>query len=185
MSQIQLTLHILSNGNLIEINIVNNLSSKSTCTESFRIGLFNVRSVGTDEKQTEIKEFVTDQAIDILCLTETWLRPSDDKIKCTDLTPSGYTINSFARNSRGDGIAVLAKNSVAHRITYTSKFTFNHTAFELAHAIFVLHDQTVNFFCIYRPPPSRKKLSFTLFLEELHNLLDFSNSITGNYFRRF
>ena len=60
-----------NHGNLIEINIVNNLSSKSTCTESFRTGLFNAQSVGTDEKQTEIKEFVTDQAIDILFLTET------------------------------------------------------------------------------------------------------------------
>ena len=67
-----------------------------------------------DEKQTEIKEFVTDQAIDILFLTETWLRPFHDEIKCADLTPSDYTINSFACNSRGDGIAVLAKNSVAH-----------------------------------------------------------------------
>ena len=81
---------------------------------------------GTDEKRIEIKEFVTDQAIDILFLTETWLTPSDDKIKCTDLTPLDHTINWFARNSRGGGIAVLAKNSVVHRITYTSKFTFNH-----------------------------------------------------------
>ena len=103
-----------NHGNLIETNTVNNLSSKSTGTESFRIGLFNARSVGTDEKRTEIKEFFTDQAIDILFITETWLKPSDDEIKCTDLTPLGYTINSFARNSRGGGIAVLAKNSVAH-----------------------------------------------------------------------
>ena len=50
-------------GNLIEINIINNLSSKSKCKECFRIGLFNTRSVGTDEKRTEIKEFVTDQAV--------------------------------------------------------------------------------------------------------------------------
>ena len=32
-------------GNLIEINIINNLSSKLTCKEFFRIGLFNARSV--------------------------------------------------------------------------------------------------------------------------------------------
>ena len=38
------------------------------------------RSVGTDEKRIEIKEFVTDQAIDILFLTETWLRPSNDEL---------------------------------------------------------------------------------------------------------
>ena len=145
--------------NLIEINIVNNLSLKSSCTESFCIGLFNAQSVGMDEKRTEIKEFVTDQAINILFLTETWLRPSDDDIKCTDLTPSGYTINSFAHNSRGGGIAVLAKNyspSVTHRNTYTSKFTFNHTSFELVHVTLVLHNQTVIFFCIYHPLPSTK-----------------------------
>ena len=74
-------------GNLIEINIINNLSSKSTCKEFVRIGLFNTWSVGTDEKRTEIKEFVTDQAVDILFLTETWLRPFDDEIKCANLTP--------------------------------------------------------------------------------------------------
>ena len=52
--------------NLIEINIMNTLLSKSTCKEFFRIGLFNAWSIGTDEKRTKIKEFVTDQAVDIL-----------------------------------------------------------------------------------------------------------------------
>ena len=74
------------------------------------------------------------------------LRPSNDDIKYTDLTPSGYTINSFAHNSEYGGIAVLAKNSVAHQITYTSKFTFIHTSFELVHATLVLHIQTVKIF---------------------------------------
>ena len=129
-------------GNLIERNIINNLSSKSTCKEFFRIGLFNARSIGTDEKWTEIKEFVTDQAVDLPFLTETWVRPFDDEIKCADLTPSDYTINSFASNSKGGGIAVLAKNSVAHPITYTRKFTFNHTSLELVPATLVLHNQT-------------------------------------------
>ena len=164
-------------GNLIEIKIVNNLSSKS---ELFRICLFDAWSIGTDEKQTKIKKFITDQAINMLFLTETWLRPFDDEIKCTNLMPSGYTVNSFARNSGGGGITVLAMNSIAHRITYTSKFTFNHTSFELVHVTLVLHNQTINFFCIYRPPLSHKnKLNLTLFLEEFPNLLDFSNSITG------
>ena len=113
-------------GNLIEINIINNLSSKSTCKEFFCTGLFNARSVGTDEKWTEMKEYVTDQAADILFLTEMWLRPFDDKIKCADLTPSDCTINSFAATVK---LAVLAKNSVAHWITYTSKFTFNNASF--------------------------------------------------------
>ena len=58
-------------GNLIDINIINNLSLKSTWKEFFRIDFFNARFVGTDEKRTEINEFVTDQAVDSLFLTET------------------------------------------------------------------------------------------------------------------
>ena len=152
-------------GNLIEINIINNLSSKSTCKESFRIGLFNARSVGTGEKRNEIKEFVTDQAV--FFLTETWLRYFDDEIKLLN-----YTINTFARNGKGGGIAMLAKNFVAHRITYTRKFTFNHTSFELVHATLVLHNQTINFFCIYHPPPNRKNKNFrTCWISAIQSLV--------------
>ena len=60
--------------------------------------------------EQKIKELVTDQAVDILFITESWLRPFDDEIKCADLTPSDHTINSFARNSKR--IDVLAKNSL-------------------------------------------------------------------------
>ena len=42
-------------GNLIEINIINNLSSKSTCKEFFSLGLFNARSYGMDEKRNRNK----------------------------------------------------------------------------------------------------------------------------------
>ena len=43
--------HGYNTGNLIEINIINNLSLKSTCKESFRIGLFNARSVRMRKEQ--------------------------------------------------------------------------------------------------------------------------------------
>ena len=42
-----------NSGNLIDINIINNLSSKSTCKESFRIGLFNARSVGREKNRNK------------------------------------------------------------------------------------------------------------------------------------
>ena len=116
----------------------------------------------------------------MMFIKETWLRSSGDEIKCNDLTRPGYTLNSLACDSRGGGIALLAKNSVAHLIKYTSKFTFNHTSFEQIHATIWLH-QVVNIFCLYHPSPSRiNKLSFTLFLEEFPNLLEFSNSIAGS-----
>jgi len=117
----------------------------------------------------------------MMFIKETWLRSSGDEIKCNDLTRPGYTLNSLACDSRGGGIALLAKNSVAHRIKYKSKFTFNHATFELIHATILFKHQTVNIFCLYRSPPSRKnKLSFILFLGEFSTLLEFRNSIAGS-----
>ena len=36
--------------------------------------------------------------VDIMFLTETWLRPSGDKAKCADLAPLGYSVHSLTRS---------------------------------------------------------------------------------------
>ena len=43
-----------------------------------------------------------------------------------------------------------------------------------------LEKRSVNFFCLYRPPPNRKnKLTDSLFVEQLSAFLEYCNSITG------
>ena len=45
--------------------------------------------------------------MDILFVTETWLKPHGDEGRLHDLTPVGYIAKSFLRESRDGGIAVV------------------------------------------------------------------------------
>ena len=74
--------------------------------------MFNACSVGTPEKRTEIADFIIDLCVDVLFLTETWLRQAGDEAKCADLAPPGFTAKSFPRSSRGGGLAVVLKDSL-------------------------------------------------------------------------
>ena len=66
------------------------------CQTFLRICCFNAQSVGTSEKRMN---FVVDEQIDILFITETCLRWQGDEAKCVDMTPPGYSIKSFPRTT--------------------------------------------------------------------------------------
>lgn len=54
-----------------------------------------------------------DNDIDILAITETWLRPSNlDSLTIGDLTPTGYQFHHVARDTRGGGVGLLHKRSL-------------------------------------------------------------------------
>ena len=76
--------------NLIHVPLL----SPKTQSRGRTVALFNARSVGTPEKRTEMSSFILDNDIDLLFLTETWLRPCGDEAKCADLAPSGYAVKS-------------------------------------------------------------------------------------------
>ena len=61
------------------------------------VSLFNARSAGTAQKRTEICNFVQDQNIDIVFLTETWLTAKGDEAKCADMCPAG-TVSSLSHD---------------------------------------------------------------------------------------
>ncbi|KAL8602013.1 hypothetical protein ACOMHN_008504 [Nucella lapillus] len=48
--------------------------------------LFNAKSVGVARKRTAIADFLADHDVDVMVLTETWLRESGDESKIADLT---------------------------------------------------------------------------------------------------
>ena len=79
----------------------------------FRTVLFNAQSVGSSEKRAEISTFVSDNGIDLLFITETWLNPRGDEANIADLAPSGYSARSFPRRSRGGGLAVIFRDTLA------------------------------------------------------------------------
>ena len=146
-----------------------------------RISHFNAQSVANcPEKRTAINQFILDNDVDILFLTETWLKPQGDSSKCADLAPVGYVVRSFPRASRGGGIAVVFRENLSHYFSSSDSFEFEHPSFEAVHVTLSLPLKRLNLFCIYRPPPSKKnKLTDSMFFDEFTDLMDFSNTLSG------
>ncbi|KAL8599896.1 hypothetical protein ACOMHN_016241 [Nucella lapillus] len=89
-------------------------------------------------------------------------------------------MRSFPRQARrGGGIAFITRNSLFEHATVTTKFPFDHNSFELVQLTLDGH-QRVNFFCLYRPSPSKvNKLTDGMFFEEFSELLEHANVMGG------
>ena len=111
------------------------LSSDRPSTEKTRkvtVTVFNARSVGEKGERSAINDFLLDNDVHVLCLTETWLLPSGDEAECSDLSPPGYRTLSFPRPSHGGGIAFVVADSLAPFFSVTADFSFPHSSFELS-----------------------------------------------------
>ena len=87
-------------------------------TRSLSVSLMQDPSVRSGEDPTSL-----DNNIDIMLLTETWLRPAGDEAKIADLAPPGYSVPSFPRSSgrpsvKGEGIAFVLRDSLKP-VSYT------------------------------------------------------------------
>ncbi len=59
--------------NLIDVQQIKNRFN--TDTQKIKLGLLNIRSLST--KALFVNDIITDHKLDVLCLTETWLKPDD------------------------------------------------------------------------------------------------------------
>ncbi|KAL8612397.1 hypothetical protein ACOMHN_008382 [Nucella lapillus] len=127
-----------------------------------------------------------DNDVDIMELTETWLRQTGDEAKCVDITPPDYTMYSFPRPHSdrakcGGGIAFLVRDCLAQKCSFNSVFPFPHVSFEVVHMTLSVNNQIINMVCLYRPPPSkRNKLTDAMFLDELPLFLEYCNNLSGD-----
>lgn len=147
-------------------------------TEShIRVGLLNVRSAV--QKAALIHETIHDKKLDILILTETWLREDDPAAIKNDIAPPGYrALHSFrkglkGKNSRGGGISLIFQqdfNCQKLRLTSTVSKTFENLNISL-----LVNGFKTNFAIIYRPP----KLNVNDFMDDFTKLVDEMESITG------
>ena len=80
-----------------------NLDITSPRQKYMTVCFYNAQSVGRGEKRSEIELFVRDESIDVLMLTEIWLRRQGDEAKCADMALAAYTIRSFPRSTQGGG----------------------------------------------------------------------------------
>ena len=125
--------------------------SSSSAENTLIVCLFNARSVGTSRRRSDISTFIQDNNIDIMLLTETWLRPAGDEAKIADLAPPGYSVFSFPRSwgsAKGGGIHFSLKPHVAT----TSSFPLQHSCPEAAH-LTLTYNKHLTVFCIYRSLP--------------------------------
>ena len=89
---------------------------------SVTAGVLNSRSICN--KSSLLSDHVTENKLDLMIITETWLRENDQVI-INELTPDGYKFNHVARQGhRGGGIGVLYRKSfnliMQSNVTYTS-----------------------------------------------------------------
>ena len=76
------------------------------CNKDLTIGVLNAQSVRN--KTEVIKDYITELDLDILFLTETWLRsgPSDKSTIC-ELTPEGYVFKHKPRESKTEAVDLV------------------------------------------------------------------------------
>ena len=114
--------------------------------------------------------------------TETWLSVQSDEAKTFELAPSGFDVKKFPRQSksRGGGIATVYKSTLGSNITFKTNSDFTHTSFEEVQASITLQHTTLYFFCLYHLPSNRRNnLTFSMFTEQLPDLLDYINNLPG------
>ena len=142
------------------------------------VSVFNAQSVAPKEKSAEIVKFVRDEYVDILFLTETWMKTQGDEGKCVDLTSPGYKLvfsscyTWWGWGGWGGGtLAVIYRDHFP--VIVNTTFPFTHSSFELIEFTLTAPDH-IHFFCLYRTPPSkRNRLTDCDFLNEVPNFLEY------------
>ena len=158
--------------------------ARPICEQILTLSVFNAQSVQSPamkDKRAAINDFIIDKKVDIMCVTETWLRESGDEPQCKDLSPLGYTTYNFPRPSHAGGIAFILSDPLTSYMSFTSDFPFQHPSFELHQLTLSLPQSLIHIFGLYRPPPSKKnKLKNAMFIEQFPDLLEYMNSLKGH-----
>ena len=119
--------------------------------------LFNARSVGTSRRRSDISTFILDNNINIMLLT--LMRPRSRTWLCLD-TPSSPSLalraDPASKVGLGNHLCLEGLSQAACIVYLIFFFSVQHPCFEAAQLTLTYNKQLTNFFCIYRPPPSKK-----------------------------
>ena len=83
-------------------------SAAITCKQRSAIKMCLLNPCSVCNKTSILQDFVTEHNIDLMVLTETWLKGDDrDNVILAELLPPGYTIKHKARQGRGGGVSIM------------------------------------------------------------------------------
>jgi len=158
-----------------------NPGPNSTTLQFAHLNICSAASItATLDKPTVLKEFLADQNLEILSLSETWLSPDTLPSTLNSLTPPNFSIIHSPRPmGRGGGVAFIYRSYLnMTRITLPSFTSFEYLCIKLS-----ICSSSFTFLTIYRPPSS----SISSFIAEFATLLDELNIspseliITGDF----
>ncbi len=105
--------------NLIDVQQMKNVYN--TEKQMIQLGLLNIRSLST--KVLFVNDMITDHKIDVLSLTETWLKP-DEYIILNESTPQDCCYKNEPRpKGKGGGVATIYSNVLS--ISQMTGFKYN------------------------------------------------------------
>jgi len=139
--------------NLIKINRTSLAPTVQPC-KAINFSLLNVRSLSN--KPALVNDFIVDNKIDILTLTETWLAEVPDGFVINEATPCGYEFRHVPRKrGRGGGVGIIIKTSLKPKLSQVRLFK----SFEYMDLSVNAVNKVLQVIVVYRPPPSKNNKS--------------------------
>lgn len=155
-----------------------NITSKVCAESSSSLSMCILNTQSCRNKTDEVRDFITDNKIDLLAMTETWLAPgSRDATTRKAITPPGYQLLDVPRTTgRGGGVALLAKDALTLKKQKVSVETTSYECME----VLVDGSGLIRILIIYRPPSSTKTgKPPSIFFEEFTKHLDYLCTASG------
>lgn len=162
-----------NHNNLVQIKPITKPWNVAHCRTPVHLKACCMNVQSARNKTTSICEYIKDNDLDIVALTETWLQGDRDLALCDIITPVGYKIITIPRpaSKPGGGLAVIHRANInveARRLNYTT--------FESMECNIKIASSQTKLLVLYRPPPSkRNNLKVSEFFEEWSAALGTTN----------
>ena len=144
-------------------------SAATTCKQRSAIKMCILNPCSVWNKTSVLQDSVTDHNIDLMVLTETWLKGDDrDNVILAELQPPGYTIKHKDRQGRGVGVAIMHPSPlIVMRVEHSVSSPPQYASFEeLQCLVNTVHAARLG--VIYPPPPSKTSgLNYNTFSDSM------------------